>query len=158
MRILYEPLTPEDGAEFFALAGDPRAAASMRFACPRTRQESDRILADYLAGENRAFALRFRPGEPLWGIFAFRCEPGADTASLSQMLAPEQWGRGLGGQVLREMTALARREGRYRALEGYILEHNIASRRMAASAGFREERRLRFPGMTEDLVVCRLEL
>lgn len=51
----------EDGEAFFHLAGDKRVAATMRFDCPRTREESDRILADYLSEGNRTYALRFQP-------------------------------------------------------------------------------------------------
>ena len=54
------------------------------------------------------------------------------------------------------MLALARKEQWYPALEGYVLESNTASRRMALSNGFREAKRLRFDGMTEDLVVYQL--
>ena len=148
----------EDREEFFRLAGDRRVAATMRFDCPHTIEESDRILADYISEGNRAFALRFQPEDRLWGVFAFKGAPGADTADLSQMQVPEQWGRGLGHQVTSDMVALARREKWYRALECYILETNTASRRLAEKNGFREKERHRFPGMAEDLVVYRLEL
>ena len=157
-KIVYTPLTMEDNKEFFRLAGDERVAATMRFDCPHTQEESDRILADYLSEGNRAFALRFRPGEDLWGIFAFIGEPSSDTADLSQMLAYEQWGHGLGNQVIHDMVELARKERWYRILEGYILETNIASRRMAERCGFREKAQRRFPDMTEDLVIYQLEL
>lgn len=157
-KIVYTPLTGKDSPEFFHLVGDPRVAATMRFDCPRTMEESDRILEDYLSEGNRAFALRFQPEEPLWGVFAFKAATGSDTADLSQMQAPRQWGQGLGGQVLSDMTALAREKKWYRALECYILESNTASRRLARSHGFLETERHRFPGMTEDLVVYRLEL
>ena len=155
-KILYTPLSMADSLEFFRLAGDERVAATMRFDCPRTTEESDRILADYISGGNRAFALRFQPEEPLWGVFAFK--GGPDTADLSQMQVPEQWGRGLGHQITSDMVALARKEKWYKALECYILETNTASRRLAEKNGFREKERHRFPGMTEDLVVYRLEL
>ena len=158
MHILYTPLTQEDSPAFFRLAGNPKVAATMRFDCPNTREESDRVLADYLSEGNRAFALRFHPEDDLWGVFAFKGAPGADTADLSQMLIPEQWGRGLGNQIMADMTALARREKWYRTLECHILETNTASRRMVEKSGFHEIRRLRFPGMTEDLLVYHLEL
>ena len=157
-QIIYEPLKMKDSVEFYSLAGDERVAATMRFDCPRTREESDRILADYLSGGNRVFALRSQPGGRLWGIFAFKGEPGSDKADLSEMLACEQWGRGLGSQILGDMVKLAGNEKWYRVLEGYILETNTASRRMAERNGFREKERHRFPGLREDLVVYRLEL
>ena len=147
-----------DRGEFFHLTGNPQVAATMRFDCPRTLEESDRILENYISGGNRTFALRFQPEAPLWGVFAFKADPGSDTADLSQMQVPEQWGQGLGSQVLSDMVALARREKWYRSLECYILESNAASRRLAQSHGFHEKERHRFPGMTEDLVVYRLEL
>ena len=158
MEIIYEPLQMSDSAAFYRLAGDPRVAATMRFDCPRSAAESDAILEDYLSDGNRSFALRF-PGEPgLWGVFAFKSEPGSDSADLSEMFVPAQWGRGLGGQVLHDMVELARRKGWYRTLGAYILETNTASRRMVERNGFTECRRLRFPGMTEDLVIYQLEL
>ena len=52
-KILYTPLTMADSLEFFRLAGDQRVAATMRFDCPRTIKESDRILADYISGSPR---------------------------------------------------------------------------------------------------------
>lgn len=157
-KIVYTPLTMADSREFYELAGDERVAATMRFDCPRSLKESDRILEDYLAEGNRTFALRSGEGEPLWGVFAFKkaMEPG--TADLSQMQCHDHWGKGLGNQVIEDMVALARKEKWYRALEGYILETNAASRKMAEHCGFREKARHRFPGMTEDLVVYRLEL
>ena len=157
-EIFYAPLTMADSAEFFHLTGNPRVAATMRFDCPHTREESDRILADYISGGSRCFALRFQPEGRLWGIFAFRGDPDAGTADLSQMQLPEQWGQGLGSRVLRDMVALARRNNWYRALKCHILETNTASRRLAEKQGFHETERHRFPGMTEDLVVYRLEL
>lgn len=157
-KIVYAPLTAEDCEEFFHLTGDPRVAATMRFDCPHTLEESNRILADYLSGSNRVFALRFQPESRLWGVFAFKAVPGSDTADLSQMQVPEQWGQGLGSQVLQDMTELARKERWYKALECHILETNTASRRLAESHGFREKERHRFSGMTEDLIVYRLEL
>ncbi len=66
MKILYTPLTMEDSEEFYRLAGDERVAATMRFDCPHTREESDRILADYIGEGNRTFALRFQPEENFW--------------------------------------------------------------------------------------------
>ena len=72
MKILYTPLTAADGEEFFRLAGDERVAKTMRFSCPRSRAESDRILADYLADGSRTFALRSPENGRLWGVFAFR--------------------------------------------------------------------------------------
>ena len=74
------------------------------------------------------------------------------------MLIPARWGHGLGSQIVRDMVQLAKKEHWYHALEGYILETNTASRRMAEKNGFREKKRCRFPGMTEDLVIYRLEL
>ena len=156
MTIHYAPLTRADSAAFFRLTGNPQVAATMRFDCPRTQEESDQILETYLAEGNRTFALRFEPEGELWGVFAFKGSGG--TADLSQMQSPDQWGRGLGEQVLRDMIALARREGWYRALEGYVLASNTASCRMAERSGFHEKERHRFPGMTEDLLVYRLEL
>lgn len=158
VKILYTPLTMEDSEEFFHLAGDERVAATMRFDCPRTREESDRILTDYLSVGNRTFALRFQPDGELFGVFAFKSEVGADTADLSQMLAYEQWGHGLGNQVISDMLELARKEKWYKTLGGYILETNTASRRMAERCGFREKERRRYPGMTEDLVIYQLEI
>ena len=158
MKILYTPLTMEDSEEFFHLAGDERVAATMRFSCPRTRKESDRILADYLSEGNRTFALRFQPDGKLFGVFAFKGEPESDTADLSQMLLPEQWGHGLGNQVISDMVELARKENWYKTLGGYILETNTASRRMAERCGFRENERRCYPGMTEDLVIYQLEI
>lgn len=158
MKILYSPLTMEDSEAFFHLAGDERVAKTMRFDCPHTREESDQILADYLTEGNRTFALRFQPEGELWGVFAFKGKPDAPTADLSQMLAYEQWGHGLGNQVISDMVELARKETWYNALEGYILETNTASRRMAERCGFREKERRHYPGMTEDLIIYRLEI
>ncbi len=158
MKILYTPLTMEDSEAFYRLAGDERVAATMRFDCPRTRAESDRILADYISRGNRSFALRFQPDDELFGVFAFKSEAGADTADLSQMILPEQWGRGLGNQIIDEMVRLARKEKWYKTLKGYILETNTASRRMAERSGFQEKERRRYPGMTEDLLIYQLEL
>ena len=158
MNIVYEPLKKEDSEEFFRLVGDPRVAATMRFDCPRTLQESDRILADYMAPENRSFALRFRPGEPLWGVFSFKEADEAGTVDLSQMQTPDQWGHGYGKQVLMDMVALARKEKWYSALQCYILESNTASCRLAEKGGFCQKARHRFPGMTEDLLVYQLVL
>lgn len=158
MEIIYTPLEIKDREEFFHLAGNARVAATMRFDCPHTLAESDRILSDYISGGNRAFALRFQPHEALWGIFAFKSAPNAETASLSQMLLPEKWGHGLGNQILRDMVALARKENWYKTLEGYILETNTASRRMAEKNGFLETERHHFPDMAEALLVYRLAL
>ena len=157
-KILYMPLTMEDGEEFYRLAGDEKVAATMRFDCPHTREESDRILSDYLSEGNRTYALRFQPDGPLWGVFAFKAGANADVADLSQMLIPEEWGHGLGNQIIRDMSELAEKEKWYKALECYILETNTASRRMVQKSGFREKERKRFPGMTEDLVIYRLNL
>lgn len=158
MKIVYTPLTMEDSEGFFHLAGDERVAATMRFECPRTREESDRILADYLSEGNRAFALRSEPEEELWGVFAFKSELGSDAADLSQMLIPQRWGHGVGGQVLGDMVELARKEKWYKTLCGFILETNTASRRMAEHCGFQEKERRRYPGMTVDLVIYQLEI
>ncbi len=158
MEIIYTPLTMGDGEAFFRLAGDERVAATMRFDCPGTREDSDRILADYISDGNRSFALRFREKEELFGIFAFKSEIGSDTADLSQMLLPEHWGQGLGNRVIADMVALARKEKWYKRLNGYILETNTASRRMAERNGFGEKERRRYSGMTEDLVIYQLEL
>ncbi len=158
MKILYTPLTMEDGEEFYRLAGDEQVAATMRFDCPHTREESDRILADYIGEGNRTFSLRFQPDEELFGVFAFKSEAGSDTADLSQMLVPEQWGHGLGNQIISDMVALVRKEKWYKTLGGYILETNTASRRMVERSGFQEKERRRYPGMTEDLVIYQLEL
>ena len=158
MEIVYDPLRMEDSEEFFSLAGDERVAATMRFDCPHTKEESDRILADYLVRGNRSFALRWEPKGRLWGVFAFRQASEPESADLSQMLLPEQWGHGLGRQVLGEMVELAKEKKWYHFLEGYILQTNSASRRMAERVGFQEIRRHRFPGMTEDLIVYHLSL
>ena len=148
----------KDSKEFFKLAGDERVAATMRFDCPHSIEESDLILADYISGCNRAFAIRFQPDGELWGVFAFKAEPGSDTADLSQMFVPEQWGKGLGNQLVHDMVELARKEKWYKALEGHVLEKNTASCRMAEKNGFREKERHHFRGMTEALIVYRLEI
>ena len=158
MELVYTPLTMEDHQEFFRLAGDPRVAVNMRFDRPETPEDSDRVLADYLAEGNRAFGIRLQPEGTLIGVFAFFKETSPEVADLSEMLLPEYWGRGLGQQILTDMTGLARTENWYRFLDGYILQHNSASRKMAQSIGFREKERLRFPDLTEDLIVYRLEI
>lgn len=158
MKIIYTPLTMENSKEFFHLASDERVAATMRFDCPHTIDESNRILADYTSEGNRAFAIRLQSGDDLIGVFAFKSEPGEDTADLSQMLVPEQWGKGIGNQVVHDMVELARKEKWYKALEGHVLEKNTASCRMAEKSGFREKERHRFRSMTEDLIVYRLEI
>ena len=158
MEIIYTPLTMADREEFYQLAGNEKVAATMRFDCPHTQAESDAILADYLSDGNRSFALRFPGGDALWGVFAFKSTPGSDTADLSQMFVPEQWGRGYGNQVMHEMVELAGAKHWYRTLGAYILETNTASRRMVEKCGFREARRLRFPDLTEDLVIYQLTL
>ena len=156
MKILYTPLTMENSEEFYHLAGNERVAATMRFDCPHTKEESDRVLADYLSKGNHPYALRSEPDGELWGIFVFKGGPETDTADLSQMLLPEKWGHGLGNQIVHDMVELARKEKWYKALEGYVLETNTASRRMAEKSGFREIVRYRFPGMKEDLIKYRL--
>ena len=158
MEIIYTPLTMADCEEFFHLAGNEQVAATMRFACPHTRKESDAVLADYLSAGNRTYALRFPGQSKLWGVFAFKSTPGSDSADLSQMFLPEQWGHGYGNQVLREMVALAKQEQWYKTLGAYILETNTASRRMVEKNGFRERQRLRFPDLTEDLIIYQLAL
>ena len=158
MEIIYTPLSMADHEEFFHLAGNERVAATMRFDCPHSLAESDAVLADYLSEGNRTFALRF-PSEPeLWGVFAFKSTPGSTAADLSQMFVPEQWGHGYGNQVMHDMVALARQEKWYKTLGAYILETNTASRRMVEKNGFHKAKRLRFPEMTEDLVVYQLDV
>ena len=154
----YQPLSIEDGEDFFHLVGDERVAKTMRFDCPKTREESDRILADYMSEGNRSFALRTESDGKFQGVFAFKTENGQDTAYLSIMLMPEMWGHGQGSHVLRDMVELARENHWYHALEGYVLESNLPSRGIAERNGFTEKERHRFPGMTEDLVVYRMEI
>ncbi len=145
MKILYTPLTMEDSEEFFHLAGDERVASTMRFDCPHTQEESNRILADYISKGNRTFALRFQSEEKLFGVFAFKSEAGSDTADLSQMLVPEQWDRGLGNQIISDMVELARKGKWYKALGAYILKTNTASRCMVERSGFQEKEHCRYP-------------
>lgn len=156
MNVIYTPLTMNDSEEFFRLAGDKRVAATMRFKCPQTIAESDRILADYVSEGNRTFAFRSETDGELQGVFAFKEDPDSDAADLSMMMVPEQWGQGLGNQVVSDMVELARKKKWYKAMEGYVLETNTASRLMAVKNGFCEKERHRFPGMTEDLVVYRI--
>ena len=157
MSIIYTPLKPEDSSEFFCLAGNEKVAATMRFDCPKNIEESDKILESYISQGNRTFAIRSEEGQ-LWGVFAFKADIGDEVADLSQMFLPSKWGKGLGNQVLTDMVTLAKKEKWYKALEGYILETNTASRKMAERMGFTEKVRHRFPGMTEDLVVYHLDL
>lgn len=158
MEIIYTPLTMADSRAFYQIAGDERVAATMRFECPRTQTESDAILSDYLSAGNRCYGLRFPENPKFWGVFAFKSKPGSEEADLSLMIDPQQWGKGLGKQIIRDMIALARKEHWYKTLGAYILETNTASRRMSEGNGFSEIRRLRFPDMTEDLIVYRLEI
>ena len=158
MKILYNPLTMKDSMEFYHLAGDKRVAATMRFDCPRNRNESDGILSEYISAGNHTFALRFKPTESLFGVFAFKKGSKSGIADLSQMLLPEQWGHGLGNQIVKDMVSLARKEKWYKALEGCVLESNTASRRMAEKNGFHEKERHFLPEMKEKLVTYRIDL
>ncbi len=158
MNIVYKPLTMDAKEDFYTLAGDERVAATMRFDCPKTLDESTRILEDYISDGNRAFAIRSKADEKLLGIFAFKSDPGSDTADMSLMLAHDVWGLGIGGKVIGDMVSLAKKEKWYATLCGYILETNTASRAIAVRMGFSEIARKRFPGMMEDLVVYQLEI
>ena len=158
MKIIYSPLNTNDSEDFFHLAGDERVAATMRFDCPRTKEESDIILADYVSKGNKTFALRFQPEGEMFGIFAFKKNGESGSYSLSHMILPKYWGKGLSKQVLKDMLELAREKKGHKVLEGYVLETNTASCKIAEKNGFKEKERNRFSGMTEDLIVYRLEL
>ena len=156
--ILYTPLKNSDSEDFFTLAGDERVAATMRFDCPKNKEESDEVLKYYLSEENLSFAIRSESHGQMWGVFAFKGSENKDTASLSLMLLPSMWGQGLGTRIIEDMADLAKKEKLYKALEGNILEGNTASRKMAERNGFKEYKRNRYPGMKEDLITYRLEI
>lgn len=144
-RLLLRPLGAQDGADLLAIYGDPEV---MRFVgeppfpdlatVGQMLASVDRLLAE---GTSLEWGLTLRESGRLIGTcglhgFATCAEPaGLRQAEVGGMLARSHWGRGLMGEALLALMALARTLG-IRILLADIEPENEPSQRLFRRLGF----------------------
>lgn len=158
-NLLFRPLEPADAAALFSLTSDERVARYMRFDTHHSLRQTEELVAEYNAPENRGFLILSKPSGHLVGLFALKAdqeEPG--TYSLTTFTAPSYWNRGYATEALQVMLPYAREILNAKALTAYVVERNTGSRRVLEKSGFSVFHRLEFPDLEGGLLVYRLRL
>ncbi|MFG1945380.1 GNAT family N-acetyltransferase [Nonomuraea sp. NPDC048826] len=149
-RIGLREFTPDDVDPLLAIYGDPVVTEYMSFE-PRTHDQVQRtiesVIAAAHAGERLDYSLAgLLPDGPLVAFARLAIDLGHPLQSSGQIgfaLRADQWGRGLGGEVVRLLLRLGFDElGLYRVW-GARDPQNQASARVMTKAGMVEEGRIR---------------
>jgi RimJ/RimL family protein N-acetyltransferase len=144
MRLV--PFGPEHLDALRAFIGDPEIQRFTRVPVPTPDDFPDTWLARYEAGRvdgtREAFAALDEAGELVGLGFVPTIDHDAREAELGYLIAPGHRGRGLGADILRELTAWAFAQGVERC-ELRIDVRNTASEAVARRAGYTREGTLR---------------
>ncbi|GAA4904865.1 RimJ/RimL family protein N-acetyltransferase [Stackebrandtia albiflava] len=146
-RLLLRPLTPEDADDVAATCADP-SVGEFIYSIPRPYRRSD--AEEFISGATA----RWQEGTAQWaiadpatgrylgGIGVPRLEWAFETAEIGYLVAPWARGEGYAAEAAAGVADFLFRHGVRRA-ELHISPANIASRRTASRAGFRQDGRLR---------------
>lgn len=129
---MLRPATEADADLLLAWRNDPLTVSQSIDARPVAPREHRRWLARVLADPARRLYVAEVGGRPVGTV---RADTGEEGAVLSWTVAPEARGKGLGGRMVRLLAGSV--DGPAVAL---VKAGNLASRRIAESAGLRAER------------------
>lgn len=131
--VTLRPLTDGDLDALFAWESDPRAVQMAAFtrADPSDRGAFDAHYERVRANPANTLLAIEADGELVGTISSFTVEGERE---VSYWIAPSRWGQGLASQGLQAFLAIERT----RPLRGRVAEHNVASAKVLARAGFVE--------------------
>ena len=126
-----------------ALQADPETARFTRFPTPPEPGFAADWYASYKAGRKdgtkEAFAVESNDGEFLGIALAAHMDPEAAEAELGYIVAPSARGRGVGAELLRQLTKWAFTERGVQRLTLVIDVDNLGSQGVAQRAGYQLE-------------------
>jgi RimJ/RimL family protein N-acetyltransferase len=126
-----------------ALQADPETARFTRFPTPPEQGFARGWYARYeegrKGGTKEAFAVDSPDGEFLGVALAPHMDPEAGEAELGYIVAPSARGRGVGGELLRQLSTWAFTERGIQRLTLVIDLDNLGSQRVAQQAGYQLE-------------------
>ncbi|WP_246876907.1 GNAT family N-acetyltransferase [Aeromonas sp. SrichE-2G] len=139
-RLLLRPLTPQDGADLFAIYGDPevmRFVGEPPFPEPATVGLMLASVARMLAaGESLEWGVTAREGGRVIGTCGLHSfDEHLCQAEMGCMLARRHWGQGLMGEALTAVMGYAREIGIHSLLAD-IEPQNLPSQRLFGRLGF----------------------
>lgn len=146
-------LTSKDLYNFYQLASKEEIAKYMRFEAPKTVQEAQELLNEYLRGKSFAIIIENK----FAGIFSF--SPLEDKiCSISIFLDKPYWNKGYATELIRKAKRFARESLGAKALAAYVVMDNEASKKILTKNGFYEWDRLFIPDLRCNLLIYRYNL
>lgn len=139
------PLQPSDVDFLRRLATDPRVVRYVGDGRPWTESHLQERVAEALAGGAVRWSVARDPAGGAVGLLTLR-QRAPGRVEVGYWVAPEQWGRGHAGRLLRHGVEVSRREGQTTAV-ARVLPGNTASQRVLLRGGFAEVAQHDEPGV-----------
>ena len=157
-RVILERLSARHVPDLDALAADPSVVRFTRIPEPAPADFVETWLARYVAGERDGTCAGFAAIDEEGRFLGVGLAPAIDAAAgeieLGYVVASDARGRGVGREILRQLTAWAFGEEGAERIVLIIDTENVASSRVAAGAGYTLEGVMRSilvkPGVRRD--------
>lgn len=153
-RLSLRDVSPDDVDALHAVYGDPAATEHLPFN-PRTREEValivDEAIAAAKAEPRRLYVLAVtEPGDgPVIGVARLHIEADhPHSAEIGLGLRPDQWGRGIGTDLVRLMLTFGFRQLRLHRVWGARSPANVPAQLAMLTAGMVEEGHIRHHVLT----------
>ncbi|MBD1421463.1 GNAT family N-acetyltransferase [Sphingobacterium chuzhouense] len=156
-KIRLEKLTAADFPVYFNLVGDEDVMAMItERVIPLEEAKSDyekRMLENQFHSDFGHFKIMEEKSDNFIGVGKLEIEaPDSDRAELGYMLLPKYWGKGIAGEVARQLIEVARKHGFITKLFAIIDPKNIPSRKILINNGFVSKEFADFDGLPGEVL------
>lgn len=142
----------EDRNNIFKILNNPKVIENLNMSLHLSLEDTDKLLEDYFAGvENKTkcpYTIVDLKTGTFVGIFLLKLDLYNDSAFEFTIYLDEHfWGKGIYTEILPYMVNVAFDDIKTKNFRGYVMEKNIASRRVLEKSNFVLEKVFDVPGI-----------
>lgn len=155
-RYLLRKIVKEDVKDIFEILSNPKVIENLNMELHNKIEDTENLLEDYLACIEKEtkcpYAIIDLETNTFVGVFLLKLDLYNEEAfEFTVYLKEKFWGRGIYTEVLPYMVKTAFEVVKTKNFRGYVMEKNIASRRVLEKSNFKLEKIFNVPNIEEKI-------
>lgn len=155
-RYLLRKIAKEDTKDIFEILSSPKVIENLNMDIHTKISDTEKLLEDYFSGiENKTkcpYAIIDLETNIFVGVFLLKLDLyNNDAFEFTIYLKESFWGRGIYTEILPYMVKVAFEDIETKNFRGYVMEKNIASRKVLEKSNFKLEKIFNVPKIEEKI-------
>lgn len=155
-RYLLRKVIKEDAEEIFEILSNPKVIENLNMNLHTKIEDTEKLLEDYFvgveAGNKCPYAIIDLETNMYVGVFLLKLDLyNEDAFEFTIYLKEKFWGRGIYKEILPYMVRVAFEDIKTKNFRGYVMEKNIASRKVLEKSNFKLEKVFNVPNIDEKI-------